>query len=87
MISLSDKDFSEAANLEEEVFMMRMCVHQYVIRILDSFRTLDEFHMVVERESGGTLYNYLAERNYLLKEGRAREIAHKLALGLEYMHE
>jgi serine/threonine protein kinase len=66
---------------------MRMGVHNYVVRLLDSFRTATEFNMVLEWERGGTLQNYLVDRNNLLKEVRAKDIAHKLALGIEYLHE
>ena len=66
---------------------MRMSVHNYVVRMLDSFKTFNEYLLVLEWESGGTLGNYLNARNHLLKETRALEIGKKLAQGLEYMHE
>jgi serine/threonine-protein kinase ULK/ATG1 len=78
-ISLRDKDFSEADAIENEIYLMRMSVHNNVVRLLDSFRTSTEFNMVLEWERGGTLQTYLEERNNLLKEIRAKDIAHKLA--------
>ena len=54
-ISLRDKDFSEADAIENEIYLMRMSVHNYVVRLLDSFRTSTEFNMVLEWERGGTL--------------------------------
>jgi len=86
-ISLRDKDFSEADVIENEIYLMRMGIHQNVVRLLDSFRTATEFNLVLEWERGGTLQNYLVERNNLLKEVRAKDIAQKLALGIEYLHE
>lgn len=74
-ISLKDKDFSEANAIEHEIHLMQLSVHNTVVRLLDSFRSRDEFHMILDWERGGTLKNYLSERNQLLKDARAREIA------------
>lgn len=54
-ISLRDKDFSEADAIETEIHLLRMSVHNYVVRLLDSFRTTTEFNLVLEWERGGTL--------------------------------
>jgi serine/threonine protein kinase len=43
--------------------------------------------MVLEWERGGTLRDYLSVRNQLLKDARAREIALKLAQGIDFLHE
>ena len=86
-ISLRETDYSEEAKIENEILIMRMSVHNYVVRMLDSFKTFNEYLLVLEWESGGTLGNYLNARNHLLKETRALEIGKKLAQGLEYMHE
>ena len=58
-ISLHDKDYSEAATVEHEIHLMRMSVHNYVVRMLDSFRSPTEYKLVLEWESGGTLRRYL----------------------------
>lgn len=86
-ISLRETDASEEAKIENEIHIMRMSVHNYVVRMLDSFKSFNEYLIVLEYESGGTLASYLDARNHLLKENRALEIGKKLAEGLEYMHE
>ena len=45
----------EADAIETEIHLMRMSVHNYVVRLLDSFRTTTEFNLVLEWERGGTL--------------------------------
>jgi serine/threonine protein kinase len=71
-ISLRESDFSEEAKIENEIHIMGMSVHNYVVRMLDSFKTFGEYLLVLEWERGGTMANYVKSRSYLLKENRAR---------------
>lgn len=58
---------------------MRLGVHHYVSRLLDYFESADHFYMVLELHRGGSLLQYLADRNYYLPESRARVLAEQLA--------
>lgn len=73
--------------MEREIFLMKLCTHHYVVRLLDTFEDRRYVHLVTELEQGGTLQSYLSERNNLIKEERAKEIAQKLAQAIVYIHE
>jgi serine/threonine protein kinase len=71
-ISLVGKDYLDEAKIDNEVHIMRLSVHNYVVRMLDAFKSFNEYFLVLEWESGGTFTSYLKDRNFLLKENRAR---------------
>ena len=66
---------------------MRLGIHHYVGRLLDYFHSEDYFYMVLQLECGGTLLQYTKERNNYIDERRCKDIALKLAQGIEFLHE
>lgn len=64
---------------DRELELMKLCVHSHVIRLMDFFETKLYKYMVLEFEAGDSLKNYLYERNNLIKEERAKDIAQKIA--------
>jgi len=70
-----DLEPQDLIDLAREVELKKVCVHNYVVRLLDTFECRKYFYMVVELENGDTLMKYLAERNNLIKEERAKDIA------------
>lgn len=67
--------------------IMRLAVHHYVARLLDWFESPQYTYLVLELEQGGTLLQYIQERNNFVAEQRCKSIAQKLAQGIEYLHE
>ncbi len=59
--------------------IMRLAVHHYVGRLLDWFENSQYTYLVLELESGGTLLQYIQERNNFVLESRCKSIAQKLA--------
>lgn len=55
--------------------------------MIDFFEDDTFFYLVSELESGGTLSSYLAERKNIIKEERARDISHNIALAIDFMHD
>ena len=53
---------------------MKLSTHNYVARLLDYFECRDYFHFVMEKEHGGTLYDYLSSRKNYIREDRAKDI-------------
>lgn len=58
---------------------MKMVVHDSVLRLVDYFETSNALLMVLEHEQGGSLFEYMRERNFFIPEQRAKTIALKIA--------
>jgi serine/threonine protein kinase len=66
---------------------MKLCVHTNTVRLLDFFEDENNYDLVIELETGSTLSSYMQERKNLIKEMRARDISHRVAQGIEYLHD
>jgi len=52
----------EIDDIRVEIDIMKISTHNYVVRLLDNFECKDYFHFVLEKEHGGTMYEYLSAR-------------------------
>jgi serine/threonine protein kinase len=59
-----------------EIEILKMCQHPFIIRLLDVFENQETIYIVMEMLTGGDLFTYLEERNFVVSEERAKTIAH-----------
>ena len=50
------------------------------------FENQDYIYIVMELLTGGDLFTYLEERNFVVSEDRSKQIAHQIATALYYLH-
>lgn len=84
IISKKDKSVTEIEAIRDFIKMYQIAQHYYVVKLEDYFENRDNFHLCLELHSKQTLYEYISEN--ILEEKKARELAHKILLGLEHMH-
>ena len=72
--------------LKREIEVLKVCQHPNIIKFYDVFENQDYIYIVMEVLRGGDFFGYLRERNFKIKEERARVIAHQLATAIYYLH-
>ena len=88
-VKIMNKDKMNTARLESartEIEIMKICQHPNIIHFIDSYETEDKIYIFMEYCEGGTFYNFLKARNFILKEDLAVNIAHKLCMAVYYFH-
>lgn len=65
---------------------MKNLSHVNIERLLDYFESVDEIHICLEYHNGGKLKPYLITIDQEQRESSIRDIALKIANGLEYLH-
>jgi len=63
-----------------------MCDHPNVIKMLDTYKTTDHCHFILEYMKGKDLYDFLQQRSYKLQEQLAKKIFFHLLQGVKYLH-
>lgn len=71
---------------KREIEILKICQHPNVIKLLDVFENHEYIYIVMEYMKGGDLFNYLESRDFTIEQDRARDIAHKIASSLFYLH-
>lgn len=51
-----------------------MCQHQNIIKLIDLFENSENYFIVIEYMAGKDLFDYIAKRDYILPEERAKKI-------------
>ena len=72
--------------VRNEIDIMKLCYHPYVVHLLDHFENGDYIFIVMEYIKGGSLTDYMKSKKYNFTERRAAEIIYQLAKGLKYLH-
>ena len=88
-IKILDKKEMEVDDLElvrTEIEILRICQHPNIIHLYDVFENESFFYLIMEYCSGGDLFSYLEQRNYMLKEKDACIIIYKLCKAIYYIH-
>lgn len=71
---------------KREIEILKIWQHPNIIRLLDIFENQTTLFLVMEFLSGGDMFDYLQERQFDIKESRAKEFVRKIAYALEYLH-
>ena len=88
-VKIMNKEKMNTTRLESartEIEIMKICQHPNIIHFIDSNETEDKIYIFMEYCEGGTLYNFLKERNFILNEDLAVNIAHKICMAVYYFH-
>ena len=78
-----EKDIELVRN---EIDIMKLCYHPYVVHLLDHFENGEYIFIVMEYIKGGSLTDYMKSNNFNFTERRAAELIYQLAKGLKYLH-
>ena len=78
-----EKDIELVRN---EIDIMKLCYHPYVVHLLDHFENGEYIFIVMEYIKGGSLTDYMKSKKFNFTERRAAELIYQLAKGLKYLH-
>ena len=78
-----EKDIELVRN---EIDIMKLCYHPYVVHLLDHFENGEYIFIVMEYIKGGSLTDYMKNNKFDFTERRAAELIYQLAKGLKYLH-
>jgi tRNA A-37 threonylcarbamoyl transferase component Bud32/Ca2+-binding EF-hand superfamily protein len=88
-VKIMDKKKMNSARLDSartEIEIMKICQHPNIIHFIDSYENADNIYIFMEYCEGGTFFNYLKKRNFILKEEVAVNIIHKICMAIYYFH-
>ena len=88
-VKIMNKEKMNTSRLESartEIEIMKICQHPNIIHFIDSYETENKIYIFMEYCEGGTFYNFLKERNFILREDLAVSFAHKLCMAVYYFH-
>jgi serine/threonine protein kinase len=72
--------------VRNEIDIMKLCYHPYVVHLLDHFENGEYIFIVMEYIKGGSLTDYMKSKNFNFTERRAAELIYQLAKGIKYLH-
>ena len=88
-VKVMEKKKMNSTRLESartEIEIMKICQHPNIIHFIDSYEDIDFIYIFMEYCEGGTLFNYLKKRNFILKEKLAVNIVHQICTAIFYFH-
>lgn len=63
-----------------------MCQNTNIIKLVDLFESSEQYNIVLEYMAGKDLFDYIAKRDYVLPEERAKMIMFQIFQGVHYLH-
>ena len=72
--------------VRNEIDIMKLLYHPYVVHLLDHFENGEYIFIVMEYIKGGSLTDYMKSKKFNFTERRAAELIYQLAKGLKYLH-
>ena len=69
-----------------EIEIMKICQHPNIIHYIDSYEDENDIYIFMEYCEGGTFFDYLKKRNFILKEDLAVNIIYKICKAIDYFH-
>ena len=69
-----------------EIEIMKICQFSYIIKFIEAYENIDKIFIFMEYCSGGTLFQFLKNRNFNISEKLAVNILHKICLAVYYFH-
>ena len=88
-IKIIKKNKTKETDIElvrNEIDIMKLCYHPYVVHLLDHFENGEYIFIVMEYIKGGSLTDYMKSKKFNFTERRAAELIYQLAKGLKYLH-
>ena len=88
-IKIIKKNKTKETDIElvrNEIDIMKLCYHPYVVHLLDHFENGEYIFIVMEYIKGGSLTDYMKSKKFDFTERRAAELIFQLAKGLKYLH-
>ena len=88
-VKIMEKQKMSSTRLEcarTEIEIMKICQHPNIIHFIDSYENEKNIYIVMEYCKGGTLFNFVKKRNYVLREDLAVNIIHKICMAVYYFH-
>ena len=88
-IKIIKKDKAKESDIElvrNEIDIMKLCYHPYVVHLLDHFENGEYIFIVMEYIKGGSLTDYMKNKKFNFTERRAAELIYQLAKGIKYLH-
>ena len=88
-VKIMDKKKMNSTRLESartEIEIMKICQHPNIIHFIDSYEDKDSIYIFMEYCEGGTFFDFLKKRNFILKEELAVSIVHKMCMAVYYFH-
>ena len=71
--------------LQREIDSMALLNHENIVKLYDFFSDNDNYYIIMEYCSGGSLYSYISDGK-ILKEEQASIIFRQIILGTQYCH-
>ena len=88
-IKIMDKQKMSTIRLESarrEIEIMKICQHPNIIHYIDSYENENNIYIFMEYCEGGTFFDFLKKRNFILKEDLAVNIIYKICKAIDYFH-
>ena len=86
IMNKNNMDSSDLELVRTEIEILKICQHPYIIKLYDIFENVDYIYIIMEYCSGGDLFSFLKERNFILKEEKVVVIIYKLCKAVYYVH-
>ena len=88
-VKIMDKQKMNSSRLESariEIEIMKICQFPYIIKFIEAYENIDYIYIFMEYCPGGTLFDFMKKRNFLLSEQLAATIVYKMCLAIYYFH-
>ena len=88
-IKIIKKEKTKESDIElvrNEIDIMKLCYHPYVVHLLDHFENGEYIFIVMEYIKGGSLTDYMKNKKFNFTERRAAELIYQIAKGIKYLH-
>lgn len=86
IVNKKDLSLNDLELLKREIEVLKVCQHPNINKMYDVFENEATIFIVVEILKGGDLFLYLQNRDFMIKESRAQQIAHQVATAIYYIH-
>ena len=86
IMNKNNMDSSDLELVRTEIEILKICQHPYIIKLYDIFENVDYIYIIMEYCSGGDLFSFLKDRNFILKEEKVIVIIYKLCKAVYYVH-
>ena len=71
--------------VRNEIEALKLCQHKNIVRLYDVLENVNYIFLVMEYLTGGTLRDYMKERNNQITESQAKSYVKSIALALKYI--
>jgi len=86
IISKAPLDDLAETRLRRELGILKLCKHEGLLELKDTYETADRLYIVTDYIPGGTLFNWMKKRNFRIEETVAKQIVKDIASALQYLH-